>query len=273
MHNTWFSISSSPIGVAVEHRVPVVMTLHNYRLGCLSTDLFRDGQICTACVGRAPWAGVRHGCYRGSRALSALQAVEVVTNRRRRVLIDGVTTFVAPSDFMAARLVDIGVPSRTSRRQAAFHRRSGRTGDGRHPSRTRSSSSADSRRARAPKRCSMPGPDSRHVPAAETVRSRAGRHRRRPAPRIAARGRARVGALRRLAEPRAGARAIAPFAGVAVPVGVVRTVRHGADRSAERRSADRHARTPRPRPRSPGRPTNWSCRQETPPPCRPPSGA
>ncbi|MET0909277.1 MAG: glycosyltransferase, partial [Ilumatobacteraceae bacterium] len=111
VHNTWFAISSSPIRAAASRDIPVVMTLHNYRLGCLGTDLFRDGSICTACVGRSPWSGVVHGCYRDSRLLSALQAVEVVTNRARRVLTDGVSTFVAPSAFMADRLVDIGVPA------------------------------------------------------------------------------------------------------------------------------------------------------------------
>jgi glycosyltransferase involved in cell wall biosynthesis len=111
VHNTWFAISSSPVRIAARRGIPVVMTLHNYRLGCLGTDLFRDGDICTACVGRSPWNGVVHGCYRDSRLLSAVQAVEVMTNRTRRVLTDGVTTFVAPAEFMAARLVDIGVPA------------------------------------------------------------------------------------------------------------------------------------------------------------------
>ncbi len=111
VHNTWFAVSPSVIDAARAAGVPIVMTLHNYRLGCLGTDLFRDGAVCTACVGRSPWSGVVHACYRGSRALSAIQAVEVVTARRRRTLTDGVTTFVAPSRFMADRLIDIGVPA------------------------------------------------------------------------------------------------------------------------------------------------------------------
>ncbi len=111
VHNTWFSISSIPVQVAASRSIPVVMTLHNYRLGCLSTDLFRDGDVCTACVGRSPISGVVHGCYRGSRGLSAIQATEVMVTRRRRVLIDGVARFVAPSAFMGERLIDIGVPA------------------------------------------------------------------------------------------------------------------------------------------------------------------
>ena len=91
--------------------VPVVMTVHNYRLGCLSADLFRGDDVCTVCVGRTPVRGVVHGCYRGSRALSAVQAFEVMTARRRGVLDEHVSAFVAPSRFMADRLIAIGLPA------------------------------------------------------------------------------------------------------------------------------------------------------------------
>ena len=120
VHNTWFALSSSAVAAAASSGVPVVMTLHNFRLGCLSTDLFRDGAICTACVGRAPLPGVVHGCYRGSRALSALQATEVMVTRRRGVLDTAVTTFVAPSQFMADRLADVGVPTERTVVKAHF---------------------------------------------------------------------------------------------------------------------------------------------------------
>jgi glycosyltransferase involved in cell wall biosynthesis len=110
VHNTWFALSSSAISAAASTGVPVVMTLHNYRLGCLSSDLFRDGAVCTSCVGRTPLPGVRHGCYRGSRALSALRATEVVVTRRRGVLDSSVSRFIAPSQFMADRLADMGIP-------------------------------------------------------------------------------------------------------------------------------------------------------------------
>jgi glycosyltransferase involved in cell wall biosynthesis len=111
VHNTWFALSSSAVAAAAHCGTPVVMTLHNFRLGCLGTDLFRDGNVCTACLGRAPLAGVRHGCYRGSRTLSAIQATEVMVTRRRGVLHDSVTRFVAPSQFMADRLADMGIPA------------------------------------------------------------------------------------------------------------------------------------------------------------------
>ncbi|MEV5606833.1 glycosyltransferase family 4 protein [Streptomyces sp. NPDC052225] len=46
---------------------PLVATLHNYRPLCASAVLYRDGATCTSCLDGDRWAGVRHGCYRGSR--------------------------------------------------------------------------------------------------------------------------------------------------------------------------------------------------------------
>jgi glycosyltransferase involved in cell wall biosynthesis len=111
IHNTWFAMSSSAIRAATEAGAPTVMTVHNYRLGCISADLFRDGDVCTACVGRSPIRGVLHGCYRDSRVLSAVHATEVSLTRSRRVLDQCVDRFVAPSQFFADRLVDLGVPA------------------------------------------------------------------------------------------------------------------------------------------------------------------
>ncbi|NND74100.1 MAG: glycosyltransferase family 4 protein [Ilumatobacter sp.] len=111
VHNTWFALSSSVIGAAGAADVPVVMTLHNYRLGCLGADLFRGDAVCTACVGRLPLRGILHGCYRDSRLLSTVAAAEVSVTRRRGTLAGNVDRFVAPSGFMADRLVEIGVPA------------------------------------------------------------------------------------------------------------------------------------------------------------------
>ncbi|MEX1218801.1 MAG: glycosyltransferase [Solirubrobacterales bacterium] len=72
LHNLWFSLSPSVIGALGRAGVPTVLTIHNYRLQCVSADLWRDGAPCEVCVGRkVAAAGVVHGCYRGSRLSSA----------------------------------------------------------------------------------------------------------------------------------------------------------------------------------------------------------
>jgi glycosyltransferase involved in cell wall biosynthesis len=109
VHNTWFSLSAAVVPALAAAGVPVVMTLHNYRLGCISVDLFRDSAVCTRCVGAGPWAGVVHRCYRDSFRLSAVAALEVAHHSHHGTF-DHVDRFVAPSAFMADRLVEMGVP-------------------------------------------------------------------------------------------------------------------------------------------------------------------
>lgn len=73
-HNTFPLISPSLYGVAEHYGVPVVQTLHNFRLLCPQAMLMRDGRSCDDCVGRWPWRAVLHRCYRGSLAQSAVSA-------------------------------------------------------------------------------------------------------------------------------------------------------------------------------------------------------
>jgi glycosyltransferase involved in cell wall biosynthesis len=85
--------------------VPVVQTLHNYRLACARADFLREGRPCEDCVERGPWNAVRHGCWRGSRLATAVWADAVSHHRRRGTWLECVARFVAPSRFAAEKLV------------------------------------------------------------------------------------------------------------------------------------------------------------------------
>ena len=81
-HNTFPLISPAAYYAARRRRVPVVQTLHNYRLLCPSAVLYRSDGVCEECLGRSiPWPAVVHGCYRGSR--SATLAVAAMTTMHR----------------------------------------------------------------------------------------------------------------------------------------------------------------------------------------------
>ncbi|MFK4980096.1 glycosyltransferase family 1 protein, partial [Klebsiella pneumoniae] len=74
-HNLLPLLSPAALWAAAAADAAVVMTLHNYRLLCPAATLYRAGRVCEACIGRAvPWPAIRHGCYRDSRAASAVVA-------------------------------------------------------------------------------------------------------------------------------------------------------------------------------------------------------
>ena len=62
--NTFPLISPAAYYAARRARVPVVQTLHNYRLLCANSMFLRDGRPCEDCLGRrVMWPAVRHGGY------------------------------------------------------------------------------------------------------------------------------------------------------------------------------------------------------------------
>lgn len=79
VHNTWFE--ATPAIFHTTPRPPTVLTLHNYRLICANALLYRSGGPCTDCVGRGPWRGVAHRCYRSSVVSSASAAATITINR------------------------------------------------------------------------------------------------------------------------------------------------------------------------------------------------
>jgi glycosyltransferase involved in cell wall biosynthesis len=91
--------------------VPVVQSLHNYRLLCLSAELVRDGRVCEECLNRSvPLAGVIHNCYFRGRAASATLAGMLLTHRARRTFAEKVDYFTVPTDFARRKFIDSGFP-------------------------------------------------------------------------------------------------------------------------------------------------------------------
>ena len=83
VHNTFPLVSASVLRTCRRAGVPVVATLHNYRLLCAGGSFFRDGAVCHDCVGTRHLSGVRHGCYRESRLATAPVALANVLHGRR----------------------------------------------------------------------------------------------------------------------------------------------------------------------------------------------
>ncbi len=111
VHNSFPLASPAVYWTAHRAGLPVVKTLHNFRLMCPQAMLLRDGRICEDCVGRVPWPGVRHACYRGSHAASAVTAAMLVTHRMLGTWRDRVTRYIALNEFCRRKFVEGGLPA------------------------------------------------------------------------------------------------------------------------------------------------------------------
>ena len=112
VHNFLPLISPSVYHAAQSQAVPVVQTLHNYRLLCPNALLFREGKICEDCLGKAiPWPAVYHGCYRKSRAATATVAAMNAIHTGMNTWTDKVDTYVALTQFVRQKYVEGGLPA------------------------------------------------------------------------------------------------------------------------------------------------------------------
>lgn len=112
VHNTLPLISPAVYYAAAAVGLPVVQTVHNYRLLCPKAQLLRDGRICEDCVGRRlPWPGVVHACYRGSRAATSAVALMLGLHWVLGTWTRRVNRYIALTHFMRRKLIEGGLPA------------------------------------------------------------------------------------------------------------------------------------------------------------------
>jgi glycosyltransferase involved in cell wall biosynthesis len=111
-HNTFFMISPSVYYACHELGVPVVQSLHNYRLTCPSAIFYRDHHACEDCLGKFfPWPGVLHKCYRGSAAQSLAVAFMLTFHHLRKTWVNQVNAYITSTDFSRTKMIQAGLPA------------------------------------------------------------------------------------------------------------------------------------------------------------------
>ena len=110
VHNIYHQLSPSLLAPLHERGIPVVMTVHDFKLVCPVYSLLSNGQICERCVGHGFSHAVRQRCNRGSLSGSMLVAGETWLHRRLRLYRDGIDLFITPSAFARDRMVTSGYP-------------------------------------------------------------------------------------------------------------------------------------------------------------------
>jgi glycosyltransferase involved in cell wall biosynthesis len=111
-HNTHFMLSPAAYYACQEMGVPVVQTIHNFRLMCANGWFFRDGHVCEDCTGKTPpWPGVLHACYHESRMHSAVMAVMLTAHRLLRTWQTRVDQYIALTNFARDKLIEGGIPA------------------------------------------------------------------------------------------------------------------------------------------------------------------
>lgn len=107
IHNLFFIASPSILDAAYKHKVPVVLSLHNYRLLCANALLMRNEEICELCIHKKfPLHGIRHKCYRNSSVESALVTTITGFHKLIGTWKSRILTFIAFTEFSRGKFLN-----------------------------------------------------------------------------------------------------------------------------------------------------------------------
>ena len=110
VHNTFMMISPSIYEACNDAGIPVIQTLHNYRLLCPGWSLSRNGEVCEECLDHGLWRGVMHGCYRDSKLMTAAVALMLQVHRSKGTWRESVDGYVALTNFARSKFIQGGLP-------------------------------------------------------------------------------------------------------------------------------------------------------------------
>ncbi len=132
-HNTFPLISPSIYWACAKEGVPVVQTLHNYRLLCLNACLFRTvnrpqkgGELCELCVHKSfKWPGIRYSCYRNSKAGSLVVGLMLLVHQAIGTWSKRVTAYITLTEFQKQKMIEGGIPADKIRVKSNFIQKPG----------------------------------------------------------------------------------------------------------------------------------------------------
>jgi glycosyltransferase involved in cell wall biosynthesis len=111
VHNTFIMVSPSIFSVCEENHIPIVHSLHNYRLFCPAGTFYRDGKVCEECVEHSLLRSLRYRCYRNSFSATAVTAGMLRIHRSLETWTKPMHHYIALSGFARGRFVNSGLPA------------------------------------------------------------------------------------------------------------------------------------------------------------------
>ena len=110
LHIYYGKLTAAVLKPLREKRIPIVQTLHEYKLVCPVYTLTSSGRACSACSGGRFWNALPRLCNRGSLGRTALSVVESYVSAALGAVSE-VDHFIGISDYVTARMIEMGVPA------------------------------------------------------------------------------------------------------------------------------------------------------------------
>jgi glycosyltransferase involved in cell wall biosynthesis len=113
VHNFFPLLTPAIYDACREGNIPVVQTLHNYRIMCANALLLRDGKVCESCINNSPYIGALYRCYRNSFLGSLAVAHFISKHQNQNTWSTKIDRVIALTEFSRNKFIQSGVdPSR-----------------------------------------------------------------------------------------------------------------------------------------------------------------
>jgi len=109
IHGFIHEMSTSILPALKAAGLPVVQTLHDFKIVCPNSNFLSHGHICEACKGGKYYNMTRYRCKRGSLSASLLATVEMYFHETFRLYEPNIDLFISPSRFLADKVTEHGV--------------------------------------------------------------------------------------------------------------------------------------------------------------------
>ncbi len=109
LHIYYGKLTSSILGELKKRNIPIVQTLHEYKIMCPVYTCISNGKICEACQGKEFWHCTLKRCNRGSLIRSFASTIESYTSKWLGAT-EHVDHFIGVSEFLTKKMLQIGIP-------------------------------------------------------------------------------------------------------------------------------------------------------------------
>lgn len=108
LHNIHHQISPSILYTLKKFKLPVVMTLHDYKMVCPIYTMILRGQVCERCRDKRYFHCTLHRCCKDSFSKSFLNTIEMYFHNSILKSYNLIDVFISPSQFLESKLREMG---------------------------------------------------------------------------------------------------------------------------------------------------------------------
>lgn len=110
VHNVFSIITPIIFKICKAHNIPVVHTLHNYRLLCTNTLFYRNGHVCEVCIGKSLYNSIKYKCFRNSYLMTAIMADAIQHHRKINTWDKFIDAYICLTPFAKEKYIQGGLP-------------------------------------------------------------------------------------------------------------------------------------------------------------------